>query len=40
MVEGVGVMKDEELKLEDIEGSCTLCGAGEVGRGEGKTRVE
>jgi hypothetical protein len=29
-------MKDEELKLEDIEGSSTLCGSGEVGRGEGK----
>ena len=35
-VEGVGVMKDEELKLEDIEASHTLGGAGEVSRGEGR----
>ena len=28
MVEGVGVMKDEELKLEEIETSNTLGGAG------------
>jgi len=28
-------MKDEELKLEEIEPSLTLGGAGEVVRGEG-----
>ena len=27
-VEGAGVMKDEELKLEEIEASLTLGGAG------------
>ena len=26
--EGVGVMKDEEAKLEEVEDSLTLCGAG------------
>ena len=29
-------MKDEELKLEEIESSLTLGGAGEVVRGEGR----
>ena len=32
--EGVGVMKDEEIKLEEIEDSHTLGGSGEVVRGE------
>ena len=27
-VEGVGVIKDQELKLEEIEATCTLGGAG------------
>ena len=35
-VEGVGVMKDEELKFEEVESSHTLGGAGEVTRGEGR----
>jgi hypothetical protein len=34
-VEGVGAMKDEELKLEEIQVSHTLGGAGESSRGEG-----
>jgi hypothetical protein len=29
-------MNDEDLKLEDIEASHTLGGAGDVGRGEGE----
>jgi hypothetical protein len=33
---GVGVMQDDELKLEEIEAPHTLCGAGEVARGEGR----
>jgi hypothetical protein len=33
-VEGVSAMKDEVLKLEEIEVSHTLGGAGEVSRGE------
>jgi hypothetical protein len=37
-VEGVGVMKDKELKLEEIEASHTLGGAGEVSRGRGERR--
>ena len=37
-VEGVSVMKDEEvnLKIEEIESSHTLGGVGEVIRGEGR----
>jgi hypothetical protein len=37
-VKGVSVMKDEEvnLKIEEIESSHTLGGAGEVIRGEGR----
>ena len=34
-VEGVGVMKDEEPKFEEVESSHTLGGSGEVTRGEG-----
>ena len=34
-VEGVGVMKDEDLKFEEIEDSLKLGGVGEVTRGEG-----
>ena len=33
---GVGVMKDEDLNLEEIEASHTLGGAGEVDRVEGR----
>ena len=36
-VEGVGVMKDKELKLEEIEASLTLGGAG-AGRVQGRGR--
>ena len=37
-VEGVGVMKDEDLKFEEIESSHTIGGTrvGEVVRGEGR----
>ncbi len=36
-VEGVGVMKDKELKLEEIETSHTLVERGKVmSRGEGR----
>ncbi len=38
-VEGVGVMKDKELKLEEIEVSNTLGGAGE-GRAQGRGKWE
>jgi hypothetical protein len=34
-VEGVGVMKDEDIKIEEIEVSHTLGGSGEVVRREG-----
>ena len=38
-VEGVGVMKDKEIKLEEIETSHTLGGAGKGGvQGRGKWR--
>ena len=40
MVEGVGVTKDEELNLEEIEVSHTLGGSGEVVRTEGSRRGE
>ncbi len=36
--ENVGVMKDEEIKLEKIESSHKIGGAGEVGRGSGERR--
>ena len=39
-VEGVGVMKDEKLNVEEIEVSNTLGGVDEVGRGEGEERVQ
>jgi hypothetical protein len=35
-VEGIGVMKDEEITPEEKEGSHTLGGVGEVTRGEGR----
>ena len=33
-VEDVGVMKDEEVKFEELEDSHTLDGSGEVTRGD------
>ena len=39
MVEGVVVMKDENLKIEEIDVSHTLGGVGEVVRERGEERV-